>query len=268
VRAAASRDEYLAAPFGCYCAGAGFLHFFFDETLCGTTFWGRPDAAAIGQLTRIIDVELPAHSPPHSALVDARRLTAIDEEAFRVLSGFLGARAEAFGVNIIRQAILRPGGVVGALVAGFYDVTPAMNREVSRMCVEPAEALAWLGRGPEILVEIDAAQAQASGVGEAPGRLREWLRSRPRKLTLDEAARALQLAPRALQSLLHQQGSSFRRELNLARVELAKEFLAGSDTKLSAVALDVGCGSLSHFSSLFRRETGCSPSEWRRRYRR
>ena len=268
MRPVADRDEYLAAPFGCYCAGPGFLHFFFDEQLCGTIFWGRPDAAAMEQLAQLIEVEAPEHSPPHSALVDTRRLTGIDEEAFRTLSAFLGPRAMRYGVNIIRHALVHPGGVVGALVAGFYDVTPAVFEEKRRFFSDIGEALGFLGRPPSLAAEIDEAQAQASGVPSAARRLHEWMRGRPGKLTLEEAARALGLVPRALQAQLHKDGSSFRRELNVARVELAKELLAGSDTKLSAIALDVGCGSLPHFSSLFRKEAGCSPSEWRKRYRR
>jgi len=35
--------------------------------------------------------------------------------------------------------------------------------------------------------------------------------------------------------------------------------------KLSDVALDVGCATPSAFSDLYRRMTGESPSEWRRR---
>ena len=102
MRPVADRDEYLAAPFGCYCAGQGFLHFFFDETLCGTVFWGRPDVAAVRQLVGLIDAELPRYSPPHSALVDTRRLTGIDEEAFRLLSGFLGERAVSVKAGVPR----------------------------------------------------------------------------------------------------------------------------------------------------------------------
>jgi AraC-like DNA-binding protein len=268
VRAVADRDEYLAAPFGCYCCGPGYLHFFYDRTLCGTVFWGRPDAAGMERLGQLIEAEAPAHSPPHSAIVDARRLTGIDEEAFRVLSGFLGARAMHYGVNIIRQALVRPGGVVGALVAGFYDVTPAVFEEKRRFFTDAGKALTWLGRPASLALEIDAAQAEASGESSTGRRLRDWMRARPAKLTLEEAARALGLTARALQAQLQKDDTSFRREVNRARVEVAKDLLAGSDTKLSAIALDVGCGSLPHFSALFRKEAGCSPSEWRRRHRR
>jgi AraC-like DNA-binding protein len=268
VRAVADRDEYVSAPFGCYYAGAGFLHFFYEPTLCGTVFWGRPDSADVEAFSYVVNAELPEHSPPHQALVDTRRLTSIDEKAFAQLSAVLGERAEAYGVNVLQQAMVRPEGVIGALVAGFYDVTPAVNRERSRMFVDMDEALAWLGRHAAVKAEIDAAQAAACGLPTTARSLRDWVRRRPEKLTLEVAARALGLSPRSLQAELSREGSNFRRELNLARIEVAKELLAGSDTKLGAIALEVGCGSLPHFSALFRKLAGCSPSEYRQRHRR
>src|SRR6185436_1750102 len=141
--------------------------------------------------SRAVMAELPENSPPHQALVDARRVTGIDEAAFRMLSEFLGARAETFGVNILQQAMVRPEGVVGALVAGFYDVTPAFQRENSRMFVGLDEAMAWLGRDPSVTAEIEAAQAEASGLPSVTRELRDWVRTRPERLTLDEAARRL-----------------------------------------------------------------------------
>ena len=43
--------------------------------------------------------------------------------------------------------------------------------------------------------------------------------------------------------------------------------LLESDAKLTSVAVEVGCASLQHFSSLFRKLTGESPSAWRARHR-
>jgi AraC-like DNA-binding protein len=62
---------------------------------------------------------------------------------------------------------------------------------------------------------------------------------------------------RATGSSIH----AFRVELRLRR---SLELLAGSDRDLSAVALDLGFGSHSHFTSAFRAAYGLTPSELRR----
>jgi AraC-like DNA-binding protein len=40
--------------------------------------------------------------------------------------------------------------------------------------------------------------------------------------------------------------------------------ILGGGQNLSSVAFEVGCASLQHLSSLFRKVTGKTPSEWRR----
>lgn len=260
-----SVDEYVAHPFGRYWAGRACLHFFYDRALCGTVVWGRPEADDVAALTGAIAAELPERSPRHSAFVDATRLTSVDPSAFGELSSYVGARAALFASNILRQAILRPPGVIGALVTGFYDVTPSATPERTRVCDSTTEAFAWLARTDEgaVLDAVATAHAEASGAPSHVQALHAFVRAHPRHVSLAEAARALTLSPRALEASLRRSGTTYRREVNVARVEAAKALLAGSDTKLSVIALEVGCASLQHFSSLFRRLTGVAPSEFR-----
>jgi len=262
--------DYVARPVGAYHAVQGALHFFFEETLCGTVFWGRPDVRAVVALTRAIDAELPSHTPPHRAFVDATRLTGVDPEAFQALVAFLGPRAETYDVNVTQQAIVRPAGVLGALVAGFYDVTRSASPQKRRIFEDAGEALAWLGlaRAPQLLAEIDAAQATAGGTPAEVRALHAFVLAHPRAASLASAARALGLEPRALRASLRASGTSFRHEVNVARVRAAEAILASSDTKLGAVAAAVGCASLQHFSTLFRKINGQSPSAWRALHRR
>ncbi len=77
------------------------------------------------------------------------------------------------------------------------------------------------------------------------------------------AARALGQAPRSLQRHLRDAGTSFQRELDAARVRVAQRLLETSRASLTEIALDVGCASPQHFSALFRRVTGQTPSAWR-----
>jgi len=88
-----------------------------------------------------------------------------------------------------------------------------------------------------------------------------------RRVTVSEVGRAIGVSPRSLQHQLRQAGTSFRQEVNAARVRAAQQLLQASDTKLTSIAIEVGCASLQHFSTLFRKQTGLAPSAWRARHR-
>ena len=51
------------------------------------------------------------------------------------------------------------------------------------------------------------------------------------------------------------------------RMEKAKDALATTDRSVAAIANDLGIATAQHFATLFRRETGMSPTAWRKRHR-
>jgi AraC-like DNA-binding protein len=269
MRRARDIAAYVADPIGRYVGGPTYLHFFADAGLCGIVFWGRPDEHAIRMLTRALDVELPDRCGPHATYVDARRLAAVDEAAFYALSSYVGTHAELFGEKVTHQAIVRPEGVLGAMVAGFYDVTPSVTPERRRIFNNPEEAFRWIGRedATAVIEEIAAAYAAASARPELLEALHQHLAVHLRAITVSSVARSLGVSPRTLQHYLRRAGTSFRREVNAARVRAAQQLLQAGETKLTFIALEVGCASSQHFSTLFRKETGCAPSAWRARGR-
>jgi AraC-like DNA-binding protein len=97
--------------------------------------------------------------------------------------------------------------------------------------------------------------------------LRAQLEARPGALSLPQAAKALGVTERSLQRWLKSWDTTFKAEQNRAQVQVAQQLLARSDAPLAQVASQVGCASLSHFSALFRRLTGATPSHWRRDHR-
>jgi AraC-like DNA-binding protein len=62
-------------------------------------------------------------------------------------------------------------------------------------------------------------------------------------------------------------GASPLAYLNQYRVQRAAELLAGGDRKILEVALDCGFGHLSYFIRTFKRQTGATPSAWRKKER-
>jgi len=94
------------------------------------------------------------------------------------------------------------------------------------------------------------------------------LRSAPSWLpvALDVAARALGVTGRTLQRHLAASNTRFTDEVARAQVARAQRLMLDPDAKLGAIALEIGCASASTFSELFRRVTGETPSQWRRRH--
>lgn len=85
------------------------------------------------------------------------------------------------------------------------------------------------------------------------------------RLTLDDIARIVHVSPFHLARIFQQQtGMPIHRYLTRLRLRASLERLADGANDLTALALELGFSSHSHFSDTFRREFGCTPSEVRR----
>ncbi len=85
------------------------------------------------------------------------------------------------------------------------------------------------------------------------------------RITLDDVARAVYASPFHLARLFQQRtGMPVHRYLTLLRLRASLERLAGGENNLTALALELGFSSHSHFTDAFRREFGRTPSDVRR----
>ncbi|WP_437681831.1 helix-turn-helix transcriptional regulator [Sorangium sp. So ce131] len=262
-----SIDELLAEPVGTYFVDPTFVFWFPERTFHGFSLWGRPSADDVERLNRLNDAVLTPPDGRHVSLVDLRGLEGADPGAFASMAAYLSARWQPFRERVIRQALVRPSGFAGAVVSGFYEVLkPSFPVAVFDGI---GEALAWLGRGDlEALVgRLTGLRDQAGGAAAVLGSLRRLLCASPCRPALSEAARALHLSERSLQRYLRRAGTTFQAEVNAARVRVAQGRMLAGDDSLTAIALDVGCASAQHFSAMFRKATGQSPSAWRARAR-
>lgn len=80
---------------------------------------------------------------------------------------------------------------------------------------------------------------------------------------LDHVAARLGMSPRSLQRSLQQEGTSFRNELDVVRVRIAKRHLSESKMSVTELSDLVGFSDLAAFSRSFHRLTGQSPRQWR-----
>jgi two-component system, response regulator YesN len=85
-----------------------------------------------------------------------------------------------------------------------------------------------------------------------------------KKLSLDDISRDLFISPSYLTRLLkHNSGKTFVDSLTEFRIEKAKELLSSSNLKTYTVAEMVGYSDPHYFSTIFKKMTGKTPSEYR-----
>jgi AraC family transcriptional regulator len=87
------------------------------------------------------------------------------------------------------------------------------------------------------------------------------------RVTLEEVARAVHASPFHLARVFRERtGLPIHRYLNRLRLRAALEWLAQGSRDLTALALELGFSSHSHFTSAFRAEFGQTPSAMRRQH--
>jgi transcriptional regulator GlxA family with amidase domain len=88
------------------------------------------------------------------------------------------------------------------------------------------------------------------------------------ELSLSDLSREAELSPWHLLRAFRQTfGETPHAFLTRARLERAKDLLTVSRRPVTEICFDVGFTSLGSFSTLFRRQVGLSPAEFRRRVR-
>ena len=257
---AATIDELASNPVGRYLVGQTWVHFCLEAKLWGVLLWGRPTEADAVALGRSLVLELAPPAEPHVSIVDASRLEGGDEGAFGALERYVAKHGDRLAKWVTRLALVRPDGLRGAIVAGAYEV---MDKPYPvALFDDPALALEWLGVGG---LTAAFSEMAASALGTAPllSALRGYLDSHLETANLREAAHALGVSDRSLQRKLGELETGFQAELADARVRSAQRRLLDADAALTTIALEVGCASLQHFNTLFRRRSGVTPSVWR-----
>lgn len=84
-------------------------------------------------------------------------------------------------------------------------------------------------------------------------------------LSIAQAAALADLSVRSLQRRLAVEGLSYSKLVEQARGELAIELIENTHTSVTEIAHELGYSSLPNFSRAFKRWTGKSPSELRRK---
>jgi AraC-like DNA-binding protein len=263
-----SVGDFLANPIGRYYRGRRHAVFAQSPTLLGFVAWGRPDVDDVRELLRLCEVGLKPGVVPHRWLVDVRGLELVEAGTFGLFLEYTRKNRETLRQNIVRQAQLRPDGLVGAIISGFSHLAKLSYPE--RVFGDVEEALAWLEidaqQGIELLAQLDAIRNQACESYAVVGRLRRELEVAG-ILAVEDAALRLGLSTRSFQRALRQAGTTYRMELKAYRMRRAQDLLRQGDRNLTWIAAEVGFSSVQHFATAYRRAIGDTPSAWRARHR-
>jgi AraC-like DNA-binding protein/mannose-6-phosphate isomerase-like protein (cupin superfamily) len=152
-----------------------------------------------------------------------------------------------------------------AAMVGIAGLTPA------RRTLALLDILVSLAEQP---AETLATRALATGVDAAArGRLDRVIgmirRDYADEISVGRAADLVAMTPDAFSRFFRRQiGRTFTDYVNDVRLAEASRRLVGSDAAVSAIAVGCGYPNLSHFNRRFRAQTGMSPREFRRHFRR
>lgn len=235
----------------------------------GITVWGHlteEDAQGLRQVIEAVLATNPEERWPNRAsLVDASEVVGVDPRAFEIMAAHFADQRLTKG-RPARQAMIRPRGYTGSVVAGFFSVARAPFE--TAVFTSVAEALAWAGKPDSALAaDLDQLRETLTQASSELKALHGILSADVAGITLTTAARRLGVSSRTLQRRLQDSGTTFHEQRSAAQVRAAKVALVQTEDKIAAIARSVGCASASQFSALFRRQTGESPREFRDRSR-
>jgi AraC-like DNA-binding protein len=263
-----SPAELLSAPIGRYVAGRSFVVWVESPERLGAFQFGPLDSSDNPALAALFPLPShPALAQTFDVLHDVSAVEVIDRSAFDFLEGFLEMSIEQLAGRIRRFAVVRPGGLAGAAVAGlFYEwVAPHFD---SLLCGRRSEAHAWLGNAEDTPARIAIDELYERFLPSTLlRRVRETIARSLADATLTSVAQDLGLTPRTLQRHLASEGSSFSDEVNRARMRHAEAMLLDGNDKIELIARELGFQSTAAFTGMFHRFEGEPPSAFRARRR-
>lgn len=257
-------DELLRDPVGNCFVGRSVIVWVQTASRFGSVHRSPLDFTDAPALATLFPLPMvKALQPPFDLLHDLSGVQAVDERAFHWVQGFMEQTLDDLAARTRRFAVVRPSGLAGAAVTGIFHewVTPRFD---AKLCTRRSEAHAWLGIEPGEQAEIDTLHDSLTQP-ELIRKLHDALAADLQDATLDRIAGALATSGRSLQRQLAQHGTSFRDELDRARIRAAEAMLLETSAKIEAIASDVGFRSPAAFTAMFRRVNGEVPGAFRNR---
>lgn len=263
MKPAASLDTFVRNPVGTWIQRGSSVTWCVSPSLVGSTVWGSPDVAATRAILEAFEgLWAEAMNDRVDVLFDARRVERVDPSALGVVLSWNVDRREAILRRVRLQISVVRTGPVAVMLSGVlplvgethpFRIVHALDEGFRAVAGEHGDALA---------AEVEAIVEAATTLPEELRATRSHLRRHLSDATLATTARAIGTSSRSLQRALAAAGTTFQEELQTARFERACELLQSTDTKIVAVAAEVGLSERG-LSGLFHDRVGRSPARYR-----
>ena len=154
-----------------------------------------------------------------------------------------------------------------------FGITPRFDAEQYALII-PASSLRLPvpGADPQLRRRLEQTVASYWAAREPTIAERVVRLIRPRLMsdetTLEEVAEGLSLHPRTLNRRLSEEGASFRQLTNDTRFEISRQMLQSTRVPITEIGLALGYADASAFTHAFRRSSGVTPTEWRKKFQR
>lgn len=177
---------------------------------------------------------------------------------------FMKGMAEAFQSSVQRtlgRTVSLFFGNIVAPAAAHGEYQRLLSQSRARLAGEPGVIMV-----PDPTTARDPSQqgAQAGRTNRLVEQVRQYVEENIQKeISVSDIAEHLHLHPNYLLRLFKEQtGQAVIDFLIHARIQKAKALLTDQDIRIYEVAASVGYDSVSHFSRIFKRETGMSPKDY------
>ena len=221
--------------------------------------------------------QVQTHPPEEETVLDMAQLeqmlAAKDKKGFllylkRELE--LRVKAKALDNKMLRTMLWEGNQVVYAHLAGQgIQISLLLNDEASqRMAARAEQSAADMLRYVNYL--LDKVFAYEEELAKSKGliqQINDYIHQHyAEDITRSEIGAEFYLVPEYLARMYKKKtGVSLKDYINDYRIQQAKLLLQQSDKQVGEVAADVGFSNLSYFSTLFKKSTGLTPVEYRRR---
>ncbi|NUU59400.1 response regulator transcription factor [Paenibacillus agri] len=211
----------------------------------------------------------------HALMEHIRRLQL--EEGFGVLYQFIAQQSKSYNTDVFEFKSL-----IGNLIFNVIQLLGTMNMSsdaLNEAKYSYFKAIEEAGHVTDIITLLEQFRTQIDrSIHEATSSfhdgnpnmklLLDYIdKNYTEPITLTEMAKQFHFNPSYLSSFFaahHHEG--FKEHLNRVRIDKAADLLRGSDHSISEIGSMVGYADHSYFCKVFKKNTGISPSQYRRQY--
>jgi transcriptional regulator GlxA family with amidase domain len=228
-----------------------------------------PIAAALRatapSLRRLVSICTGIYGVAASGLLDGRRATTHWQHAGDVARRFPAVRLEPDAIFVVDRPLYSSAGITAAvdlsLVLIEEDYGTALALSVAR------DLVVYLRRAGGQSQYSEPLRFQTHAV-DGFAELSQWIVANlDQNLTIEALADRIGLSPRQFSRRFKAEfGTSPARQIEMLRLDAARDHLTGSDVAIDTIARNVGFGSGDVFRRAFDRQFGLTPGDYRRRF--